>query len=146
MLEKYRDNIAIYCIISKYRENIAILKNNSIAHGCQGWAFYIAIYRECNILHHLEISRYYDIQKISRYFNDIFLCLILINFGLLWTWKQFQIIFLVVLLYMWAWIGKFLLLYLICYYICDKLSKFMTLKIWHFCRKKHKYTIFVVKS
>ena len=51
----------------------------------QGWAFYIAIYRECNILHHFEISRYYDNKKISRYFNDIFLCLILINFGLLWT-------------------------------------------------------------
>ena len=80
----------------------------------QGWAFYIAIYRECNILHHLEISRYYDIQKISRYFNDIFLCVILINFGLLWTWKQLQIIFLVVLLYKWASISKFLLLYLIC--------------------------------
>ena len=38
----------------------------------QGWAFCIAIYRECNILHHLEISRYCNIQKISWYFNDIF--------------------------------------------------------------------------
>ena len=38
----------------------------------QGWAFCIAIYRECNILHHLEISQYCNIQKISWYFNDIF--------------------------------------------------------------------------
>ena len=34
-LEKYRDNIAIYCIILKYRENIAIIQKNSIA---QGWS------------------------------------------------------------------------------------------------------------
>ena len=96
------------------------------------------LYRDIswNILHHLEIMRYYNNQKILRYFNDIFLCLILINFGLLWTWKQLQIIFLVVLLYMWASISKFLLLYLICYYICDELTTFMKLEIWHFCRIK----------
>ena len=49
----------------------ALRRHIKVVHK-QGWAFCIAIYRECNILHHLEISPYSNIQKISWYFNDIF--------------------------------------------------------------------------
>ena len=62
----------------------------------QGWAFCIAIYRECNILHHLEISRYSNIQKILWYFNDILPCMIMDNFDPSWTCKQLKLVNLVV--------------------------------------------------
>ena len=52
---------------------------------------------------------------------------------------------LVVLLYMWAWIGKFLLLYLIRYYICYEFFPYMALRIWHFCRWKTKVYYFCRK-
>ena len=52
---------------------------------------------------------------------------------------------LVVLLYMWAWIGKFLLLYLIRYYICYEFTPYMALRIWHFCRWKTKVYYFCRK-
>ena len=69
----------------------------------------------------------------------------MINFDLLWTWKQLKISFLVVLLYMWAWIGEFLLLYLIWYYICYEFTPYMALRIWHFCRWKTKVYYFCRK-
>ena len=48
---------------------------------------------------------------------------------------------------MWAWMEKFQLLYLIWCYICNELTQYMTLKIWHFWRKKdRKYAIFIVKT
>ena len=66
-----------------------------------------------------------------------------------------QLINLVVFVHMWAWISSFLLFYLICYYICDELTPYLTLEIRHFCRKNHriphcflkniKYGIFVAK-
>ena len=62
----------------------------------QGWAFCIAIYCESNILHHLEISRYCNIQKISRYFNDILPCMIMDNLDPSWTCKQLKLVNLVV--------------------------------------------------
>ena len=90
-------------------------------------AIYCIIWKYRNIT---IIKKYRDILTIFFY---VWYWSILVFHGPQNGCKWF---FLVVLLYMWAWIGKFLLLYLICYYICDELSTFMTLKIWHFCRKK----------
>ena len=46
---------------------------------------------------------------------------------------------------MWAWIGEFLLLYLIWYYICYEFTPYMALRIWHFCRWKTKVYYFCRK-
>ena len=46
---------------------------------------------------------------------------------------------------MWAWIGEFLLLYLIWYYICYEFTPYMALGIWHFCRWKTKVYYFCRK-
>ena len=99
----------------------------------------------CDISRKQYIASFGNTRKYrdTFWYRDIFLCMILANFGLSWTCKQLQFINQVVYLHLWASIGFSLLLYL----ICDGLTPYFTLKVGQFfLQKSINFVIFVAKT